>query len=190
MSEVACEDDSGIEVSSNSNSDNTSNNSNQSSSNSDTIEIGADLQEDGTLELVDGKVVPFFQAPETLSNYTLLVKSEETIEKKLTVLMQTAMYYVATVSMVLHLWTTKSLLKKKRREKFAFNICVCSLSYILLLAVSLSLVFQLQLSNQPPQFFSPDSNIQKMLDLVGNISDVNAVDGYRFSEWSSKQGEQ
>lgn len=183
MSDVAHEDDSGIEVSSASNSDNTSNSSNQSSSQSDSMEVGGDLQEDDSLALIDNEV-PHFQAPRTTRNYTLR-KSEETVEKKLTILMQTAMFYVATIPMVMHLWTTKSLQKKKRRAKFAANVSLCSLVYILLLAISLTLVFHLRLSEQPPQFFSPDSNIQKMLDLVGNVSDVNAVDGYGFSEWSS-----
>ena len=184
---MAREEDSGIEVCSAPNSDNASSNSTESDLNSDVIEVGTNFQDDGSLELNRDNIAPLLHPPEFVIPDHTLAKQEETIEKKLTLLMQKAMFYISMVTMAIHLWTTRGSPKKgKRRARVAVNLSFCSLAYLLVLAVSLALLLQLRLSDKPPQFFSPDSNIQKLLDLVGNISDVDAVDGYSYSEWSSK----
>ena len=38
-------------------------------------------------------------------------------------------------------------------------------------------------TDRPPQFFNPDSNIQKMLDLTGNLTDTDALNCYSCSAW-------
>ena len=44
---------------------------------------------------------------------------------------------------------------------------------------------QLQPTDHPPQFFDPDSNIQRMLDLEGNLTDREVVNCWNCSAWYS-----
>lgn len=46
----------------------------------------------------------------------------------------------------------------------------------------------LQPTNRPPQFFNPDSNIQKLLDLKGNLTDARSYNCWACSAWYTKYG--
>ena len=46
----------------------------------------------------------------------------------------------------------------------------------------------LQPTNRPPQFFDPDSNIQKLLDLKGNLTDARSYNCWACSAWYTKYG--
>ena len=61
------------------------------------------------------------------------------------------------------------------------------LSVVLIFAVILAgmcvAMLQLKPANHPPQFFDPNSNIQKMLDLEGNLTTREAVNCWDCSAW-------
>ena len=62
-----------------------------------------------------------------------------------------------------------------------------SLSMVFLFAVVMLLSWTatafLKPTDRPPQFFKPSSNIQKMLDLTGNLTDSEAINCYSCSAW-------
>lgn len=64
---------------------------------------------------------------------------------------------------------------------------ICSLTMILGFVVVLLTSFIatafLKPTDRPPQFFKPSSNIQKMLDLSGNLTSADAVNCYSCSAW-------
>ena len=69
---------------------------------------------------------------------------------------------------------------------------VTRLSLVLVFAVILVgmcvAMLQLKPADHPPQFFDPDSNIQKMLDLEGNLTTREAVNCWDCSAWYGRGG--
>ena len=55
--------------------------------------------------------------------------------------------------------------------------------FILVLSSSFVATAFLKPTDRPPQFFNPNSNIQKMLDLAGNLTSAEAVNCYSCSAW-------
>lgn len=103
---------------------------------------------------------------------------------RLTLLMQKFMFGISVSVMVFHIWP-KFTSERANRIRYWVNFLLFCLGYLLLLAISVGLLSRLRPSEKPPQFFSPDSNLQKVLDLTGNVTDASVVDGYTMSEWSS-----
>ena len=60
--------------------------------------------------------------------------------------------------------------------------------FIVILACMSGAMSQLKPSDHPPQFFDPDSNIQKMLDLEGNLTQRSAVNCWDCSAWYGGSG--
>ena len=64
---------------------------------------------------------------------------------------------------------------------------LCSLAmvlgFIVVLLTSYAATAFLKPTDRPPQFFKPGSNIQKMLDLSGNLTSADAVNCYSCSAW-------
>ena len=186
MSDIAHgDDDSGIEVSSNSNSDtisnssessaqSVSNDSNQSNSN---VEVGIDQSDDQVMLIPD-------QTPESVPSPSLFSPEDSmTAESKLTYAMQISMFYLSVIPMSLHLYFSEIL--KKNRLKSALFVIFNIFLYVVLVGVFAALMANLRFNDKPPKFFDPDSNIQKMLDLVGNVTDSDNIQTYSFSYWNS-----
>jgi len=118
-----------------------------------------------------------------------------------TVGMQKLMLALSCAAMVLHLFPrprkthpsgqqdrlqgNQATEKKGRNALYCIRLLVFLVSYGILLGTSVGLVSQLKSSDKPPQFFSPGTNLQKVLDLTGNVTAADVVDGYTLSEWSS-----
>ena len=117
-----------------------------------------------------------------------------------TIGMQKFMLLLSMGAMVLHLFplppkpdpgnpnnprtTNQETAKRKKNVLCLVRFLVFILCYCLLLVVSIGLVSRLKPSDKPPQFFSPSTNLQKVLDLTGNVTDADVIDGYTLSEWS------
>ena len=92
-----------------------------------------------------------------------------TVERKVTVLVQTfLLQYLARPVMVLRLWKPKRFSK---RQWALISFGLVWLLYLGVKGIAVSRTCFLQLTDRPPQFFNPDSNIQKMLDLTGNLTE-------------------
>ncbi len=171
MTTITHDNDSGIETSSLSNSDSTSNDSNQT--HSDVSEESIDQNEDDHIALLDSEVMP--------TNETT------TVDSKMTSLMQNIMFLVSIGPMTSHLCIRK-LIKKIRCSKWPLLIlhaCVAVLAYLVLVGMSIGMLSNMQLTDKPPQLFNPDTNIQKMLDLAGNVTDSSTINCYNCSAWNS-----
>ena len=176
------DDDSGINSVS-SNSDNASNDSAQSE---DIIGAGNDEDDDTNVLIVTerGNTAVVQVVPATV------IAKDDTFERKVTSFMQKCMLYLSVAPMSLHLvfnyyrsrspsWSGRVLLR-------IVHIVVSVKILLVVIAISLGLLSQLRLTNQPPQFFDPDSNIQKMLNLAGNVTDLGASECYdQCSSWSA-----
>ena len=57
--------------------------------------------------------------------------------------------------------------------------------FVIILAMSLGKTTQLKVSDHQPQFFDPDTNIQKMLDLEGNLTEPSGDNCGSCSAWST-----
>ena len=176
------DDDSGINSVS-SNSDNASNDSAQSE---DIIGAGNDEDDDTNVLIVTerGNTAVVQVVPATV------IAKDDTFERKVTSFMQKCMLYLSVAPMSLHLvfnyyrsrspsWSGRVLLR-------IVHIVVSVKILLVVIAISLGLLSQFRFTNQPPQFFDPDSNIQKMLNLAGNVTDLGASECYdQCSSWSA-----
>ena len=176
------DDDSGINSVS-SNSDNASNDSAQSE---DIIGAGNNEDDDTNVLIVTerGNMAVVQVVPATV------IAKDDTFERKVTSFMQKCMLYLSVAPMSLHLvfnyyrsrspsWSGRVLLR-------IVHIVVSVKILLVVIAISLGLLSQLRFTNQPPQFFDPDSNIQKMLNLTGNMTDLGASECYdQCSSWSA-----
>lgn len=100
------------------------------------------------------------------------------------IFLQEVMFWISVAAVILHVWAAAGI-KKAMKVKVIVNVLACCLGYVILLAIAIHLVSNLRPSDKPPQFFSPNSNLQKMLDLIGNVTEGDVVDGYSLSEQSS-----
>ncbi len=175
------EDDSGIDSNSNSTSDNISNTSSQSD---DVTAIGTGCvasEENATL-MVTTSSLSRVTVAEPVS-FASLEPVRATFERKLTMLMQKGMLYVSVIPMSLNLYASKH-----KRACCLPRILIPILTLVLLVGISVGLLVQLRFDNKPPQFFDPNSNIQKMLDLAGNVTDSNDVNCFDCSAWNGRLG--
>lgn len=183
MSDLARdEDDSGIDSTASSNSDSISNDSSQSES-SDANAGAGGLNPDNSEETAVLIMNPVSATESTTPPPLHVLVVNMKFQDKLTMLMQKGMLWLSTVPMALHLLVTKiaSGNPVSKVVNVVFNVFV----YLVILAVSASLLFQLRFTEQPPQFFDPNSNLQKMLDLVGNVTGSSDVNCYNCSAWNS-----
>ena len=182
------DDDSGINsVSSASvNSDSISNDSSQS----DTTPLVLDSHEDAT-PLEDGVGVAVVKESlcDVIARYT---SGDATFERRLTELMQKGMFFISVLPMAFHLVFNKYKARTRNKAtKATLTVAhvLTSLGILcVVVALSIGLMMQLRFSNKPPQFFDPDSNIQKMLDLAGNVTDTTTSSCLDCSAWSSPNG--
>jgi hypothetical protein len=182
------DDDSGINSVS-SNSDNASNDS------GDVIGIGNPDDNEGG----DTSVLIVREERRTVVEVVpaIVVHEDDTFERRVTAYMQKCMLYLSVCPMALHLlfgwYRSRSQTRNRWAVWWLFHILVSLGVLFFVLGVSVGLLVQLRFTNQPPQFFHPDSNIQKMLNLAGNVTDLSAGDCYdQCSAWSgggdSKEG--
>lgn len=175
MSTLARNDsDSGIDTVSTTNSDNISNSSSQSDPNAVEPSEDVDLL---IPEEPDDNETP--EAPPPVV--------QSTPEMRLTILMQKVMFCISVIPMSMHFIANKISLKKPHFSVLVviFHIFLRVLILLAVLGTSVGLLLQLRFSDKPPQFFDPDSNIQKMLDLAGNVTDSSAINCYNCSAWNS-----
>ncbi len=177
------DDDSGINSVDSSNADGVSNDSGQSDEAALAIEIsspGSDATEVEVLVSRDEESLP-----------VLILDQAGTFEQKLTLLMQKGMFYLSVAPMSLHLllnWCKSRRVGLTALQRALLRVSHVLVSLLILLGVlgiSVGLLAQLQLTNKPPQFFPADSNMQKMLDLVGNVTDTGSSECYdQCSPWA------
>ena len=109
-----------------------------------------------------------------------------TVENKATELTQTFLLrYLARPVMILHLWKPMlaSFSRCARQVVRALTSCGFVWLFLCLVGIFFSRVCFLRLTDQPPQFFDPDSNLQKMLDLAGNLTDARDLNCWDCSAW-------
>lgn len=174
MSDVArdVDGDSGIDSTASSNSDNISNDSSQSDSSD--LMVASVLENDSGMRAIVEQITPDSDRVNTF-------------DRRLTNAMQTGMLYISMLPMTLHLVRAYVASHRPRRSTLfhLLNILFHVVIFCALLGVSVALLRQLRFNSKPPQFFDPRSNIQKMLDLAGNVTDSSALNCYNCSAWNS-----
>jgi hypothetical protein len=77
------------------------------------------------------------------------------------------------------------LIGRKFKSKHVARLCSLTMvfAFIAVLCASFLATAFLKPTDRPPQFFKPNSNIQKMLDLAGNLTSADAVNCYSCSAW-------
>ncbi len=110
-------------------------------------------------------------------------RSVPAAEHELTTVVQVLMLkYLARPIMYLQLVKIQSLpLRLVARLTLVFVFSVIFL-------MSIGGMVQLKPTDHPPQFFDPDSNIQKMMDLAGNLTDTNTVNCNNCFAWHPGPG--
>ena len=108
--------------------------------------------------------------------------SKSTAESRWTELQQIGMIrFVARPVMFFFLIGSKF----SRPKATLFNLAMVFCFILILLSSFIATAF-LKPTDRPPQFFKPGSNIQKMLDLSGNLTDTEAINCYSCSAWHSQ----
>ena len=103
---------------------------------------------------------------------------------KLTSYLQNFMLkYIARPIMILHLLKIRNSVLR-----FFSSLGFVGL-FIVIFVISLPLAIRLEPTDHPPQFFDPDSNIQKMLDLSGNLTDLSTFDCMACPYWYQGEGD-
>ena len=108
-----------------------------------------------------------------------------TTENRLTAIIQVGMMWLVAVPVLF-----PHLLSKRITNSCLKLITKCSFVWLFVLMAILSIggTALLQPTNHPPQFFDPDSNIQKLLDLKGNLTDARSYNCWACSAWYTKYG--
>ena len=123
------------------------------------------------------------------SDTTLVItqsrSSRPTVEGKLTTLVQKALLLtVARAVMLPHTVKYSCIPNTTLRTILRwFTRLVPVVVFVIILASMSGAMSQLKPSDHPPQFFDPDSNIQKMLDLSGNLTQRSALNCWQCSSW-------
>ena len=126
--------------------------------------------------------------PSQVQRTVVLVESDVrdlTAENRLTAIVQVGMMrFVAVPVLIPH------LLSKRITNSFLKFITKCTFVWVFVVMAILSIggTALLQPTNRPPQFFDPDSNIQKLLDLKGNLTDAKSYNCWACSAWYTKYG--
>ena len=111
---------------------------------------------------------------------SILSSSASSAESRWTELQQIGMIrFVAYPVMFWFLIGRKFNSKHKAR---LFSLAMI-FGFVLVLFASFVATAFLKPTDRPPQFFKPGSNIQKMLDLAGNLTSADAVNCYSCSAW-------
>ena len=108
------------------------------------------------------------------------------VQNYLTAIVQIFMMkFIARPLLAPRLWKPtgdrKSVLSVFTQGGFVWLFCI-------VIALSILGTSFLQLTNHQPQFFNPDSNLQKLLDLNGNLTDSNSYNCWDCSAWYTRYG--
>lgn len=216
MRDVA-DDDSGIDIVEQGNgsegSENSSTSSGSDSGSSTALLVGPD-DEEGTdetqetflLKRTSGVLEPGEQPLQSTQDETTVVQAHGnstapavqtegdsgilagilSVERRLTTLVQVFMMkFVARPVLAPRLWKPtgdrRSVLNVFTQGGFIWIFCI-------VVALSILGTSFLQLTNHQPQFFNPDSNLQKMLDLNGNLTDATSYNCWSCSAWFTNYG--
>ena len=111
---------------------------------------------------------------------SILSSSKSSAESRWTELQQIGM--IRFVAYPVMFWF---LIGRKLNNKHLARLCSLTMIFVFILALSSSFLATafLKPTDRPPQFFKPNSNIQKMLDLAGNLTSADAVNCYSCSAW-------
>ena len=103
--------------------------------------------------------------------------NQPTAEEKLTTFVQKVLLLVVARAVMLPQMVQFSISNKISRTVLRWLIRLTPVVlFLLILAAMSGAMSQLKPSDHPPQFFDPDSNIQKMLDLTGNLTERSSKD--------------
>ena len=106
-------------------------------------------------------------------------KSSSSTERRWTELQQIGMMkFVARPVMIFFLFGSK--FSKRKAALLSWSMVFVFVAILISSWVGTSF---LKPTDRPPQFFKPGSNIQKMLDLTGNLTDTSALNCYSCSAW-------
>ena len=113
------------------------------------------------------------------------VTRSPTIENRITVLVQKALLFtIARVVMLPQLVRCRCLPDGLLRTIVRWTTRLLPVILFIAILVSMSgAASQLQPSDGPPQIFDPDSNMQKLLNLQGNLTDVESINCWNCSAW-------
>ena len=108
-----------------------------------------------------------------------------TVANRLTAIIQVAMMRLVARPVLL-----PHLLSKHITNGCLKLIAKCTFVWLFVVVAIFSITGTalLQPTNHPPQFFNPDSNIQKLLDLKGNLTDAKSYNCWACSAWYTKYG--
>lgn len=120
------------------------------------------------------------EEPESTLADSILSSSKSSAESRWTELQQIGM--IRFIAYPVMFWF---LIGQKFSNKHKARLCSLTtlFAFILVLLASFAATAFLKPTDRPPQFFKPDSNIQKMLDLAGNLTSADAVNCYSCSAW-------
>lgn len=116
--------------------------------------------------------------------------SNKRLEDVITILSQKIMLHtIARAVMLPQMIQYNCISSKKLRAIFRWTTRLIPVILFIVILISMSgAMSQLKPSDHPPQFFDPDSNIQKMLDLEGNLTETSVVNCWDCSAWYNGGG--
>ena len=130
------------------------------------------------LTVTETQVIP--AEPQSILADSVLGSSKSSAESRWTELQQIGM--IRFVAYPVMFWF---LIGNKLNSKHLARLCSLTIvfAFIVVLFSSFLATAFLKPTDRPPQFFKPSSNIQKMLDLAGNLTSAEAVNCYSCSAW-------
>ena len=130
------------------------------------------------LTVTETQVIP--AEPQSILADSVLGSSKSSAESRWTELQQIGM--IRFVAYPVMFWF---LIGNKLNNKHLARLCSLTMvfAFIVVLFSSFLATAFLKPTDRPPQFFKPSSNIQKMLDLAGNLTSAEAVNCYGCSAW-------
>ena len=147
------------------------------------------VQSDSPLYNEDGDSERLLSSESVTSGDTTAAESADlTTTGPFTHLLQTIMFKaIGRVVMLPFLWHSRRYESSRKEEGVCTRFSPIQLTmvcvFIAILVGSFTTSVFLGFTDHPPQFFNPNSNIQKMLDLSGNLTDSSAIDCYKCSPW-------
>ena len=173
------EDRSSDSVGSDSNSVGSGSNSSQSS----LVELGSGEMEQNGIQALPGMEV-------SGNGNETRVGTQSNVDTKITLFLQkTLLLTVARAMLYPQLVEYRCIASRKLRAALLWATRLLPVVIFVVVLVSMSgAMSQLEPTNHPPQFFDPDSNIQKMLDLEGNLTQKEVINCWNCSAWYSGPG--
>ena len=123
------------------------------------------------------------EEPEPNLADSVLSGSKSSAESRWTELQQIGMIQFVAYPVIFWFLIKQKFSNKHKARLCSFMSLTMIVGFVLVLLASFVATSFLKPTDRPPQFFKPSSNIQKMLDLSGNLTSADAVNCYSCSAW-------